>query len=932
MRTCANLVLLLALLASLPANAAADAPGKGARAAAAAGVPADAEDLILELRLGKLRVADAVPALLARSTVFMPVTQFADVLEIAAELKLDQKLVEGKIGAAETLWRVDAGRGLVQLGGQQIELPEGSYFIGSDDLYLDTRQFEKIWPVKLTVRLNLLRLAIETTTPLPIEERLAREEAHKRLEKSLYRHPDYPLQESPYRPLSLPMGDIAFSATPLEERTQSAQSYSALLAGDFAYMTGQLFVNGANLRDQPDVRVLLSRADERGGVFGVRPLKLVAVGDITTPGFENISNGRLERGVQASSFPVDLPTNFDRTVIEGDALPGWQAELYRNDALVDFQIVPGNGHYRFVNVPLLIGNNFMRVALYGPQGQRREETSRLFVGPGVAGAGQSYWRMSLSDANQQLIANNQNNTVLFTPETRPRAGPVGSAEYLYGISDTWSVGGSLVRSPSNNPAFSGSQPQSVGTAQNFATATLRTTQFGALFTEQVTATDQGGSALETAVQTQIGDYGLTAAYDYYQHFESELVGFGADALHDRLQLRVDGYIPTLPFTTDPIDFSVTGLLSHRVDGRVETQLLHSIFTHIDRVYISNTVQLAQDTVTGVTTNQLQGFLATSAVIDTVSLRGQLQYTPSGSFAAQSFTGTVDWRQAPKMLFEGVVNQSLTGSRTTTLGLSATRDFDRFLLGAGVRAGTDGSLAVGVNFAISFGRTPSGNVFTSSRQAAAKGTVDARVFIDRNNNGIFDAGDELLPGASIAIDHRRDFQAVTSGDNLVRAGLQPYRRTNVSVAEETLADPYLKPLAGASFIPRPGRIEHIDLAVVDTGELDGTVQLVDVVSPRPLSGIRLGLVDDKGQTAQQTTSSYDGYFYFSKILPGRYRIAVDAGERAQSFGFAVPPPFDVAPGDLRSGIVINAARGVEPPPAPPVPAPVRTAPPAAAPPK
>ena len=923
-RLAATLVLLLpAFLASFPAKAAVGATAPDTSAArsederrARAAAPADAEDLILEIRVGKQRIADAFPALIGRGTVFLPVTQLADVLEIPAQLNLEQSLAEGKIGAGGTPWRVDARKGIVELGGKRTALPRDSYFVGPDDIYLDSREFGKIWPVKFTIRLNLLRLAIETTEPLPIEERLAREEAHKRLEKSLYRYPDFPLRESPYQPLSVPLGDIAFSSTALDRRTQAPQVYSALLAGDVAYMTGQVFVNGADLHNQPDIRLLLSRADERGGVFGVAPLKQFQIGDISTPAFENITNGRLERGAQASAFPVDLPTNFDRTVIEGDALAGWEAELYRNDALIDFQIVPQNGRYRFANVPLLIGNNFMRVALYGPQGQRREDTKRLFVGPGVAGTGQAYWRLSLSDANRQLITNNESNPFLFAPETRPHAGPVGSAEYIYGISDDWSIGGSFVRSPSNNPALTQGQPPSP--AQNFGTLSLRTTQFGTLFTEQATATGSG-TAFQSAAQTQIGDYGLTLAYNYYQHFQSELVGFGADALRDRLQARIDGYIPTLPFTTDAIDFSITGLFDHRVDGRAQTQLLHSVFTHVERVYFSNTVALAQDTVTGVTTNQIQGFFNTSGVIDAVSLRGQLQYTPSNAFHPQGFTGTIDWRASPRMLYEGVIDQTLAGRRVTTFGLSATRDFDNFLLGGLARAGTDGSLAFGVSLAISFGRTPSGNFLTSSRPMAARGAVDARVFIDRNNNGVFDAGDEVLPKAGLAIDHRQDFRTVSSGDNIVRTGLEPYRRTNVSVAEETLADPYVKPVGGISFIPRPGHMERVDLPVVETAELDGTLELTDGAGTRPLPGIKITLVDAKGTAAQQTTSAYDGYFYFAKILPGHYSLAVDAGTRAASFNFAIPPPFDLAPGDLRSGLVIKAGRAEAPPPGPaPVP--------------
>src|SRR5690606_9891307 len=61
------------------------------------------------------------------------------------------------------------------------------------------------------------------------------------------------------------------------------------------------------------------------------------------------------------------------TEITGDAFPGWDVELYRNNALVSFQRVGDDGIYRFENVELFLNDNNFRVVMYGPQGERREE-------------------------------------------------------------------------------------------------------------------------------------------------------------------------------------------------------------------------------------------------------------------------------------------------------------------------------------------------------------------------------------------------------------------------------------------------------------------------------------------------------------------------------------------------------------------------------
>ena len=184
---------------------------------------------------------------------------------------------------------------------------------------------------------------------------------------------------------------------------------------------------------------------------------------------------------------------------------------------------------------------------------------------------------------------------------------------------------------------------------------------------------------------------------------------------------------------------------------------------------------------------------------------------------------------------------------------------------------------------------------------------ARVFLDRNFNGVFDEGDEILPNAGLDIDHHHDFQTESADGALVRTGLDPYQRTNVSVAEQSLIDPYMKPTGGVSFVPRPGHMDEIDLPVVETAEAEGTLQLGADSGPRPLPGIKIRLLDAKGDVVQETVSAYDGYFYYSKLLPGHYTVAIDPSGRAAGYDFVLPPGFDIKPGDIKSGLVITASR-------------------------
>jgi hypothetical protein len=205
------------------------------------------------------------------------------------------------------------------------------------------------------------------------------------------------------------------------------------------------------------------------------------------------------------------------------------------------------------------------------------------------------------------------------------------------------------------------------------------------------------------------------------------------------------------------------------------------------------------------------------------------------------------------------------------------------------------------------------LLTSSKPIADRGSLAARVFLDRNLNGVYDAGDQLLPNATLDIDHRRDFNAQTIGDDVVRTGVEPYRRTNISVNEASLTDPYMKPIDGTSFVPRSGHMERIDLAVVETAEAEGALQLADQNEPRPLAGIKIQLLDASGKVVQEAASAYDGYFYFSKLVPGRYSVAIDqSAARAAAYDYVLPQAFDVAPGAIKTGLGITARRRADTP--------------------
>ena len=66
---------------------------------------------------------------------------------------------------------------------------------------------------------------------------------------------------------------------------------------------------------------------------------------------------------------------------------------------------------------------------------------------------------------------------------------------------------------------------------------------------------------------------------------------------------------------------------------------------------------------------------------------------------------------------------------------------------------------------------------------------------------------------------------------------------------------------------------MDFPIVTTGEVNGTIFVLAKGHPKELAGATLGLADAAGQVVQTTRSAYDGFYSFSMLPPGAYRLRI-----------------------------------------------------------
>ena len=199
--------------------------------------------------------------------------------------------------------------------------------------------------------------------------------------------------------------------------------------------------------------------------------------------------------------------------------------------------------------------------------------------------------------------------------------------------------------------------------------------------------------------------------------------------------------------------------------------------------------------------------------------------------------------------------------------------------ASIEAGTDGSVAAGINLNFSLDSGAGGFRLTNQRLAST-GIVEARVYRDNNDNGVRDPSEPWESGAAITTGQRVS-ETPTDRQGLVRVGgLQPYQPVAVGIDTSSLEDPSLAPKKALQVIvPRPGVAAKIEIGLVGSGDIEGMLVQSD---GRGFEGLDIELIDASGKVIASGRSDYDGFFLFDRIPYGRYglRLTADSAHAAR----------------------------------------------------
>jgi hypothetical protein len=809
----------------------------------------DTHIIVLEVLLDGHLLSDSLTAYQDGHRFLLPLGELSRLLTLAITVNAQEGSAGGFVVKEDKMFGLHVGSALVHVNGREIYFDASLAQVIGDDIYVAHKVLQRWLMIDFEVDLPTLQLRIKPRINLPMQSRLLRERQGAPLGAiGLARGQDhgFALKDSPHAAIRAPFVDLTFGSDARfgRDSAQYRAAYAAYITSDLLGMEAAAYVSAAKGKTMPQMRLDLSRHDPDGQLLGPMKARTVELGHVVMPRVPNVlMMGQGGMGFVVDNHGLGQPSNFDRHSIRGDLSPGWEVTLYYNDALVGYQPAGANGRYAFDDLPLSFGPNEFRLVFNGPVGQVRVERQSFLIDKAIIKPGEFLYSL----AGQQTDL-----------------GGLHIGQFDLGLTPAVSTHLGLVSRPAGRAR----------TGTMFTQWGLRAYSHGVILNTAATTSPGGGLITDTALKTRVGRFAL--AFEYQQsnsRFVSDVYQPGLGKLRYRGKLglmgsaqREEGAPVSLALEATR-DMLASGLGNVGIGGRLSTLLLGFA--------VSNNLRWQRSAGRG----SIDGSLQASRRVAAVGLNAQVDYAvwPYATVRTLVLTGDHSLSNGLR-LNGGVLHSMVAGSTQLSAGLS--KSFGVFELALSAGYSTRRELLLGLQFFTALGRDPrGGSWFADAQPMAGTGAVSVSVFVDKNLNGVREEGEEPVPSAGFLIGAggRHPARTNKAGQAYIDR-LTPGQYTDISLDASTLEDPQWKPaVKGVRILARPGLAQVIDLPVVYTAEVEGTVYLTDQAGRRRgIGDARIELLNEEGDVQASTRSSPDGYYLLHQVMPGRavLRIAPD----------------------------------------------------------
>lgn len=773
---------------------------------------------------------------------YLPVIELFSLFEINYKANVASHSVSGNFLNSNNPYTINLSSLQAQLGKTSIPITPDDFRLGETDFYLAPEIFEKVFGLNFTVNMAQLMLSLETKQKLPIEERLAREHARANMEGREFTHEDFPLAYDRKRSV-FSGGMLDYSITGSYAKQSQGLAYT--LTGGMEMLGGDVqgTVYGANT-SSGSTNLSSSGLRWRYAMRNNKLITSLSAGQLTTTGLQQLSI----KGFAISNDPIEPRRMYETYVIDGHTEPESEVEIYVNERLSDFKRADELGYYRF-NLPVTYGTTRISLRIYTRSGE-----------------------LIVSDKQMQV-------PFTFLPKG------VVSYNVQAGKAESFS-------SDTLQGKWVGHGNVAVGVSR-WLTASVGSQYIGQTFSSE-NLTYYGSLAARIAKQYLIG---IDAAPKNYYRFTGSVMYFnnlsfnvsylkydGTSIFNSRgakSNITVNTYIPFKLFGMntgfrlggEQYDLASSKQTTYTTDFSARLGKINMRFNYRDN-FISS----------GQETNFGQGMLTTALTYTISRAPGLPVYVRGMYIRAQNMYDIrhnllqTTEMEISKTIFKsgrfnaGVSYNHVSGLVSTQFGF--TLDLSKVRSATTVNTtGSDITARQSLYGSIGWDK-PNGNVTLNNRQQVGRSAASVLLFIDKNNSGKYDKGDELLPYKGVKLDQTASMEV--GRDSILRiTQLQSYYKYNLSVNRNALGDATLVPVKDKfSFVADPNQYKQIEIPFYRGGIIEGKVIIDDGEKKIGQGGLRLILKREEDSNTQIIRSFNDGGFYQMDLAPGKYTLEVD----------------------------------------------------------
>ncbi len=827
--------------------------------------PVNEDDLLLlDFALDHQVLAASITGYAIGDRTLVSLAEAASALEFPILVEPEAGNASGWFIRQDRKFQLDLKGGYVEVEGKRQAVTPEQAFVHGDAVLVSVEAFSNWFPVNLKVNRATLTVDVVPRERLPVQERQARRSGARQV--GGVGPATLPRIETPYQAFGSPAADIGLGYSirrPENGKMVTGLNYSVLLAADAAYMDGKLYLSGNDNETLSNVRLSLSR-NYTDLPLGLRYLELGDIVPVSVPG---LASGGIERGVLiqggGSTIGRDDMIDGEPIDISGDAIEGWDVELFQNGMRVGFQTVAANGRYDFQDIEPLSGENAFELVFHGPAGERRTERIQRYRGLAPDQPGSVRYQLSMSQKGEQFYQSDSDPARNLSDR--------GSARLAAGL-DVRVLPWLSLRGAWNSFEVDGDR-------LNYTTVGARAGWRDLSLAVDARRDPLDGNRVDASVQVpaSLKLWGFDTRLSHTHYAQSAGVN---ELTNLRLSSRT-GLTLSGPIGQAQTRFSY---FYNREPSRTSSTLSAGFTSRYQRLIFGNTLnynRYGRDEVTGFAEDdRVDGNLFFSSAAYPLSVRGGTYYTLSPDTRARQYFLDANMRIANDMTVQfGLTHDPLTDVTRYSSGLNWQHPM--VTLSPRIAYDSDGEYSGFVYASFSLAPRPEdGGLMASGHSLATSGAVVARVFLDHDASGTYNEGDEPLRQVKVQAP-----QAYRSAETDARGvayltTMSSERVTDVVLAQDTLPGPEMvSQHAGNSVQPRATAPVVIDFPVLPTGEVAGRVYNRKGPGQAPQTGVMVELRDSEGVVAAFKNTDSDGAYLFEGLPYGGYTLAV-AGERGK----------------------------------------------------